>query len=165
MLLIVGTHGRSLYWSDIAPVQQLDTERLEEEIYVYDLTKVNYSDSWGDKRRTWNKDFYEPFIDLVVYSKISGKATVSVETENTVVALLEIEIESGLNYLEYNGAVGDKLVAEYERQLNKKIKEPKDKILLEAGKNGEYYLLSGSYKVTIKRDKHSAETTLNIEGK
>ena len=161
--LIVGTHGRSLYLADAAPLQKLTQETLNKEIYVFDIEKVNYRSSWGSKRRTWNDSVTEPEINLVVYSKTNGKVIISVKADDTVIKQWEAEFDKGLNYLTYNGTIDQDKVSSFEKNLNKGVKDTKEKTKLIAGENGAFYLEPGTYTITLKKGEATNETNLKIE--
>ena len=161
--LIVGTHGRSLYTADVAPLQKLNDETLGKEVFVFDVEKVNYRDSWGSKRRTWNEEVSEPEIDLIVFSKNIGKAKIMVKVGETVIKQWDCELDKGLNYLKYNGTIDKNSVGQYEKHLNKDLKKGDTRTVLEAGKNGQFYLHPGTYTLIFEKGDGSTETTLRIE--
>jgi photosystem II stability/assembly factor-like uncharacterized protein len=65
--LLVGTHGRSIYLSNIEKIQNLSSEIQNSSLYIYPLKDVKYSNSWGSKRSIWSES-YEPNMDLTLLS-------------------------------------------------------------------------------------------------
>ncbi len=161
--LIVGTHGRSLYLGDINYLQKLDKEILAEEIFAFKIDKINFSDSWGHKPRTWSKDYSEPEIDLVVYVKEKGKMNVSVNFGEYQLRHWETKVNAGLNYFTFNGEIDSSQVTGFEKHLNKEVEEKEDMILIESQDNGKFYLPKGSYKVLFEKNKTVVEANLLIE--
>jgi hypothetical protein len=163
--LIVGTHGRSLYLTDVSYLQKMDQTVLDKELFAFDIEKVKYRDAWGDKRRTWSEEFSQPEIDLVLYAKNKGNLTVSIKLDDVLLKQWVETIDAGLNYLEYNADVDNKRIANYEKHLNKNKEQKEDKLLLENGENGKYYLLPGTYSVEFEKDGNVIKANLLIEDK
>jgi photosystem II stability/assembly factor-like uncharacterized protein len=163
--LIVGTHGRSLYLTDVSYLQKMDQTVLDKELFAFDIEKVKYRDAWGDKRRTWSEEFSQPEIDLVLYAKNKGNLTVYIKLDDVLLKQWVETIDAGLNYLEYNADVDNKRIANYEKHLNKNKEQKEDKLLLENGENGKYYLLPGTYSVEFEKDGNVIKANLLIEDK
>ncbi len=163
--LIVGTHGRSLYLADAAPLQQLDSETLDSMLYVFDLEKVKYRDSWGDKRRSYREEILEPEIGIIVYAKSGGELKVSVKSGDTLVKSWNSDVDAGLNYLKYNGGIEKDGVGHFEKHLNKGVKKKEEKTVLEAGDNGEYYLPAGEYEMVFEMNGVAVVEKLVIDEK
>ena len=161
--LLVATHGRSLYRADVAPVQQLNEKTLNSELVVFELDKVTFNPSWGNKRRTWSKDVLQPSIVPVVFCKRKGPLDVSIKTsDDLVLKKWKVEADAGLNYLKYDGSIEIKTIRDFEKYLNKNLKKGKDKIVLKPGKNGKYYLLPGSYTLVVHKDGVQKKTPLEV---
>ncbi|MDZ7773800.1 MAG: hypothetical protein U5K31_13830, partial [Balneolaceae bacterium] len=46
--LVVGTHGRSIYVSDVEPIHTV-SEHLEDEIFVFEPESVEHDGDWGEQ--------------------------------------------------------------------------------------------------------------------
>ena len=160
--LLVGTHGRSIYRADASHLQQLDNEVLSKEVFVHEIGEIKHSDSWGDKRRTWDEDYQEPSIDLIVYAKNNSPARVSVKMEDTLVKNWEVQLEAGLNYIDYHASIDKNKLASLVKRLNQD-KEEEDKIDLEPGENGRYYLPPGRYEIGFSVGKNTSGTKLHVK--
>ncbi|MEO1260306.1 MAG: glycosyl hydrolase [Bacteroidota bacterium] len=160
--LLVGTHGRSLYKADAAPLQELDYEVLAKPVYVYDIDETEYRESWGDKRRTWSEDFFEPVIELVVYAKSNSMAKVSIKSGDILVKSWEVQMDAGLNYFEYNASIDKNKLSSLANSINDG-KGEEEKIELEPGENGLFYLPPGTYSINFSVGKETSEKALIIK--
>ena len=145
--LIVGTHGRSIWIADVAPLQQLTSELRAKPVHVFALDPVRHSDGWGSRGWTWNEPS-EPEVMLTLWAEEAGTAEIEVATEEgTVVRTLTDEAEAGLNFVAYDLVSDDGLTDEHE-----------------PGEHTErYYLVPGTYTVAVDLNGETAETTLTIE--
>ncbi len=152
--LLVGTHGRSIYKADIAPLQQLTSETLAKPLHVYALDTIEHSADWGSPRYTWTEPD-TPGLDIVFYSTKAGEFTISTSTNNGItVSSTTIKADKGLNIASYDLAFSKKGKSAY-------IK--KNKTALNEAKNGKTYLPKGSYTILIAGNGTTEKTTFEIE--
>ncbi len=138
--LVVGTHGRSIYKADISHLQQLNSEILAKELYVFEVKNIKHSDRWGNAFSSWGKP-RTPGLDLVFYTTKPAAYTAKVLTVNGVeVSRTEVEADKGLNIVSYDVAFSKKGKIAYQKKNKKELKE---------AKNGKTYLPKGSYEVQI----------------
>ncbi len=161
--LIVGTHGRSLYLTDAEHFQQLDAEKMESELFVYEIDKVTYRDDWGRLRRSYQEEILEPEIDLVLFSNSESEVLISILYKDVLINSWSEKIDKGLNYLTYNGEIGESELKKFEKSMNKDLDEEDEEIILEAGKNGKYYLIPNIYQLVLEKGKTKIEKELQIE--
>ena len=64
--LVIGTHGRSIYITDVKPLQKLVSEGLEQPILAFETNKVKHSDTWGEKQFPYLKA-NEPQLSVLYY--------------------------------------------------------------------------------------------------
>lgn len=150
--LLIGTHGRSIYKSDISFLDNID-ETLGKEIYVYTLAPIKHSNNWG---KVYNS--YTPAVErnatMTVFSKTGGSAKLKVNNaKGKTVYENQITLERGISTLEYDLSVND----------NKKstLKLNSD----DKADNGKYYLTPGNYKVEITKGGKKSSSSLEIKGK
>jgi len=99
--LVIGTYGRGIYKMDITPFQQLTTEIMKQELYLFnikDATLPKSRDSAGD----W---FFETarYPVFVFYMKTPGKVTAEIKDESgEIVRTLENTGVKGLNRIEWD---------------------------------------------------------------
>ncbi len=133
--LILGTHGRSLYLSNISLLQKMNGN----ELIINDIEAIRASSRWGSSWSQWGKA-YEPKISVQFYNSKAEKLTLSIQTEDgTEVNSFQIDADKGINVFEYDVTVSDK---------GKKALAKKDQELTQA-KNEKYYLPKGGYLIQV----------------
>jgi photosystem II stability/assembly factor-like uncharacterized protein len=139
--LIVATHGRSLWKTNVKELEQIDSKMMAKSIALFDLESVNYSASWG--RKGYDGEFYEPTFKIPYYANQTGTAVISIKTEGgTELSNFIDNAEVGLNFATYNFSF-DKVKSEL---LQKELKLEET---LKSADNGNYYLKPGKYLITI----------------
>lgn len=137
--LILGSHGRSIFIADVGALQKLPS--TTEDLKIFSAEGVTFSDRWGDVGYYW-ADPYEPSTTLEVYSKTAGNATISVNLNETSLKEWTVDLDAGLNYIDYDFTI-EASKAEF---LADKL-ELKDSI--KAKENGSYYLQVGDYQFVV----------------
>ena len=150
--LVLGTHGRSLYVADISLLQKITSSNMNS-IVLGSIDSVNHSGRWGSSFSKW-RDTYEPSVNLQFYSPQSGKAIISVLTEdNKELQQYFTDVTKGVNTFEYDVSVSEK---------GKKLLEKQDVEVTEA-KNGIYYLPKGKYVIKVAVGAASSTTPLEVK--
>ena len=140
--LIVATHGRSLWKTNVKELEQINPAMMAKPISLFDLESVNYSASWG--RKGYNGEFFEPTFQIPYYANQTGTAIISVTSENgTVLSSFIDNAEKGLNFATYNFSF-DKAKAET-LQKELKTEEP-----IKGADNSNFYLKPGKYTVKLE---------------
>jgi photosystem II stability/assembly factor-like uncharacterized protein len=79
--LIVGTHGRSIFVSDVKPLQQLKDGGVAKGIVAFSTESIRHNSKWGEKNYPWDKAnmpsvsvFYYvgkevPFVSIEIYDE------------------------------------------------------------------------------------------------
>lgn len=139
--LLVGTHGRSIYRADISKLQLMSTEIMGEELHVFNLENIKYSENWGSSWNSWSKP-QTPGLDITFYSDeaVTFLATIMSE-DNIEVSSTEIVADKGFNVLSFDVAFSKAGKMNYLK---------KHKTELTEAKNGKTYLLKGTYTVVLK---------------
>ncbi len=136
--LVLGTHGRSLYVSDISLLQKLNDKTMGE-VVLSEMKPVNFSPRWGSKWSSWG-EVYEPKTKIQFYTPQSGKATITIKTEDgKELKRLSIDAEKGVNIIEYDFSISEKGIKMLE----------KDNAKLKKAENGRYYLPKGNYELGV----------------
>ncbi len=160
--LILGTHGRSLYKVNIAPIQQLTPEVLRAVVHLLDTPKIKFSDGWG-KKQPW-QELKEPELTFTFYTAQSGKAAWNVKTkEGLLLNNGQITTRVGLNALTYTLDVSENAVKRYQKALQEAQKDHKRPVELEKADSGKIYLQKGTYILEIIKDGTTTTTTFAIE--
>lgn len=152
--LLVGTHGRSIYKGDISVLQQMTPELWNKKLALFKVENIKHSNNWGNPTYGWVEPD-TPGLDLTFYASQSGTVNASVSTADGVeVSAIQMEADKGLNILSYDLAFSKKGKSNFLK---------KNKMKLEAAKNGKTYLPKGSYKVTLSGNGTSEEIEFKIE--
>lgn len=160
--LILGTHGRSLYKVNIAPIQQLTPEVLRAVVYLLDTPKIKFSDGWG-KKYPWQEP-KEPELTFTFYTAQRGKASWNVKTkEGLLLNSGQIATTAGLNALTYTLDVSENAVKPYQKALQEAQKDSKRPVELEKADSGKIYLQKGTYTLEIIKDGTKTTTTFVVE--
>jgi photosystem II stability/assembly factor-like uncharacterized protein len=145
--LVVGTHGRSIYKTSIAFLQQYN-EVKNKAISVFEIPSIRHSSRWGSSWNRWIKP-NKPSITIPYYVLNSGKYTIEILAEdNTNLNSFSVNAEKGFNYFEYDVSVLEKTVKKYFSKKDISIKK---------AKNDTYYLPKGTYLIKVSSAKNSAE--------
>lgn len=148
MELIVGTHGRSISIADIKPLQTLAGMSTSTALKIMSVEKVQYSENWGERKNDspWS-ELNDPSTKLVVYSNSNSSAKMEVYDESYLLYEKEIQLNRGLNYLDY--------------YLNKNGDATSDDE--EPPSNGRFYLEKGVYQIEIVKGEVTETADLMLE--
>ena len=147
--LLLGTHGRSIYQTDIAPLQQISDAMRSKNTTLFKTNNINYSTRWGS---AWSKWFepYEPKLDLTYFSNISEEKTITVYSEKgAVLNQIKVNSDQGYNYTSYDLTLTTK--------GRKALLKENSSIDINPAKNGKYYIPKGVYTIEIGDDKTTFE--------
>ena len=148
--LIAGTHGRSIYLADIAPVSAMNPENIKN-LWVAPISDVRFSPRWGNSYSKW-MDPFMPSTEFSIYAPQSGQAKVSIKTEDgMVVKEFEANLEKGFNQVDYDLTVSE--AAAEKLNNGKKPEKPA---------SAKYYITKGKYQVEVQLDDKKATEELNI---
>ena len=135
--LLLGTHGRSIYKTNIRTLQNYSDSFLKETITVFDLENVNHSSYWGNSWSKWLKAS-EPSLEFQIFSNKPQEIEVKVLSETKKeLNRFTIRADKGFNSARYNLTLTKK-------GLKALLKEDTS-LDIEAAKNGESYLPKGVY--------------------
>ncbi len=139
--LLVGTHGRSIYKADIAVLQTLQGEALEESLVVFELSDLRHSSRWGNSYSAWGTP-NTPGLDINFYSRKGGTVTAVVQTPDGIsLSETEVKADPGFNVISYDVAFSKSGKKQYLSKYKTPLKEASD---------GKTYLPKGTYEVVLK---------------
>jgi photosystem II stability/assembly factor-like uncharacterized protein len=138
--LIVGTHGRSLYKANIAPLQKMNTEVLAKQNHIFDIASIRKNSSWGRSWSQW-RDAYIPEVTIPFYTKSNGNLTIAIYSGETKVNSIAVDANKGYNEANFDVSFSKAGMKAFEK-ANKKAS-------LRKASNGVYYLPKGKYIVKI----------------
>ena len=149
--LLLGTHGRSIYKTNIEALQTIDVDKTTNTITFLDLASIKHSGRWGSSWSSWF-DAFEPEILIQFYSKTSGNKTLKILSEKGAeLNSISVDVVKGFNYVDYN--------LELTEKGKKALKKEDSTIDFKETGNKKYYLPKGVY--TLKID--DATTTVEIK--
>ena len=152
--LIVGTHGRSIYKVNLKAIQQLSDTVLNQDLKVFEVDKINYSENWGSNWSKWLAA-YEPERVVDYYVKKEGALQIQVINEAGIVVFEDTQnAVSGINQWSYKVEASKSGVERW----TKKDK----KVILKPAKNNKTYLIPGKYQIKLTQGSVSQQTTLEI---
>ena len=135
--LLVGTHGRSIYLTEIEKIQRLSNEILKSSLYIYPLKSIRKLPSWGVKRSIWSEP-NNPSLELTIFSSSKKDYQLSIiDTEGNTIYNVSDKLDRGFNFIDYN--------------------------LKHNQNNNDDFLDKGSYKVLIITDKDNLEKEFQIK--
>ncbi|WGD35595.1 glycosyl hydrolase [Olleya sp. YS] len=140
--LLLGTHGRSIYKANVAPLQKFDAGMtLRNQLTIFDLDAIRYYSRWGNSWSKWMQPF-EPSTTIKVYSNTSGKKDVTILSENNKeLQNFSVQLDQGFNYVNYDLTIHEK--------GRKALMKDNTTLDINKAKNDKYYLVKGKYKVKI----------------
>ena len=143
--LIIGTHGRSLYKADIAPLQKMAEAILAKQTHVFAIKSIRKNNSWGRSWSPWRKA-NTPEMKIPFYVSSSKKMKVDIFKDATKVNTIFIDADKGYNEMLFDVSFSKKGKRAFEKVNQKPAPE---KEVLKAAKNGVFYLPKGTYVVKI----------------
>lgn len=139
--LLLGTHGRSIYKTNIAHLQQMNKKMQTNNVTLFNTENVRYSSRWGSKFGTWSS-IYEPSIDISFYSNNSEEKNIKILSENnSELNSLTVNSDKGFNYANYDLTLTEK--------GKKALEKENSSINITKAENGKFYLPKGTYTIQI----------------
>lgn len=153
--LLLGTHGRSIYRTDISPLQEM---KKEESVQLFEVASVRSSPRWGNSFSRW-RDPMEPQVRISYFTEYTGKFEMVVkDAGGKELQRIPLVPQAGLNVLNYNLTVTDK--------GKKALEKANSELDLAKAQNGHYYLPKGKYTLILDgggSNSEAAMTTLEIK--
>ena len=138
--LIIGTHGRSLYKANIAPLQKMNAATLAKSAHIFAIETIRKSANWGRSWSPW-RNAYRPEIKIPFYSNSTKKISATVHAGAVKVNTIVGVADKGFNEFIFDVSFSKKGRKAFEKATkNSKLKE---------AKNGIFYLPKGKYTVKI----------------
>lgn len=142
--LLIGTHGRSIYKTNIAGLQQFEKIK-QKEAHIFELESLSFSKNWGSSWSKWLEPS-EPKLTIQFYVAKARTYQLMIKSEDGIVLnTIEVNADAGYNDTSFNLTYTEKGKMAY-------LKKHKDAVITEA-KNKKSYLIKGKY--TVELDKAS----------
>ncbi len=143
--LLLGTHGRSIYKANIAPLQYVNSDLITRELTLFSVDDLKFSSNWGSSWSKWFKP-KEPSVTIKFYANNAGKEELKILSKNnTVLSTLTVDADKGFNYVDYDLSLSEK--------AKKALVKEFDNLEVKQAKNGKYYLPKGTYIIQINAEK------------
>ncbi len=147
--LLLGTHGRSIYKTNIAHFQKMNASKMNQSIVLFDIEDVKYSTRWGSSFRAWSK-VNEPSINIKFYTNKAEEKTIKILSgNNSKLAQIKVKSDKGFNNFDYDLTISEK--------AQKTLMKENTSVKINKADNGKYYLPKGIYTVQIESDKKAFE--------
>ncbi|MAW95799.1 MULTISPECIES: glycosyl hydrolase [unclassified Leeuwenhoekiella] len=152
--LVVGTHGRSIFISNLNDIQSFDPGK-NEALQLFKIEDVDFSTNWGRSWSAWS-EAYTPEIQIGFYAPVAGTAMLEIQSETgKTLKSWEVAVDKGFNYVPYDLSITEK----GKDQLEKATKDLK----LKKADNGVYYLPAGKYTLEVNLGGNSKTITLEVK--
>ncbi|GAA4966017.1 VPS10 domain-containing protein [Algibacter aquimarinus] len=139
--LILGTHGRSIYKTNIEALQKMNTSKMDKSLLLFDVPSVKFSNQWGNPRNTWSSTI-EPSVVFNFYSSSEKNVNLNIFSEGgKELKSIAFNADKGFNYTKYNLEISESVL--------KHLQKEKEGLEIEKAKNGKYYLPVGKYTVKL----------------
>ena len=142
--LVVGTHGRSIYKTNISKLQNFDSYSSKAN-HLFKIESLRSSPRWGSSRSQWSQP-NTPKVNIEMYSNMAKKISVSVYNENVLVNIFYVSVDKGFNAIPYDLSFSKKGKKDFEKAKKTKLK---------SAQNGVYYLPKGKYTVKVGNEKQA----------
>ncbi len=147
--LLLGTHGRSIYKTNIEALETMTSEKMKNSITLFGVESIRYSGRWGSSFGSWSKP-YEPSIDIRFYANASGKQTIKILSDkNSELQTISTEADKGFNVTEYDLTLSE--------SGKKALQKENSSVEINKASNGNYYLPKGSYTIQLGTEKTKLE--------
>lgn len=158
--LIVGTHGRSIYLTNLEDIRFMKDSLIDKELYLYKPKKIYWSDYWGGLGYDWNHA-EAPSVEIVYYSNSEGNATISLFAgEDLMLSAVTDDADKGLNYITLSTEIQPDILESYKNYIEELEEPPAEQ--LEKRDDGKYYLLPGTYSVIVQSNGNEHKQTLEV---
>ncbi|RLD29099.1 MAG: glycosyl hydrolase [Bacteroidetes bacterium] len=147
--LLLGTHGRSIYKTNITALQKMNPSMNSKDITLFEAKNVRYSQRWGNSWNKWS-DAFEPSTIIKFYANASGKQIIKILSESNVeLNSISVSADKGFNYTDY-----DLTLTESGKEA---LLKENTSIEIKKAKNGKQYLPKGKYTIQIGSEKTTFE--------
>ena len=147
--LLLGTHGRSIYKTNVENIQKMNASKLNESVQLFEVESMRQSDRWGSSFGMWSEP-YEPSADIHFYTKNSGKHTIKIMSDkNSELQSINVDADKGFNVAKYDLTITESAI--------KALLNENSNLEIKKADNGKYYLPKGEYTIQIGTEKTKLE--------
>jgi hypothetical protein len=153
--LVLGTHGRSIYKTDISSIQNIQKGRS---VQLFDVAPVRSSPRWGNSFSMWS-DAFEPEVEIPYFTNYAGKFELVVKSDSgKELQRQALRPQVGVSMANYDLSITEK--------GKKTLEKSNSELNIRKAKNGKYYLPKGMYTIVLDGgggNREAATTTLEVK--
>lgn len=150
--LLLGTHGRSIYKTNLSAIQALDVTK---NVQLFDVASVRQSRRWGNSFSMWS-DPFEPKVAVQYYTAYAGKFSLVVKNEEgKEIQSIPLQPQTGMNTIDYDLTISEK--------GKKALEKANSELNISKQKNGKYYLPKGKYTIELSNAGVTTSTPLEVK--
>jgi photosystem II stability/assembly factor-like uncharacterized protein len=165
--LIAGTHGRSVWVLDVAPVEELTQEVQSSAVHVFDLEAIEYNRGW---QRRPAMVYFQPadprHLDIPFWAAADGPAEWSVvDSDGNTLRTGTMDAVRGVNVLRWDLLLDPDLAIPVEAARVAEVEDakPSDIPWAQAMEfEWPLYVTPGEYKIRVEAPGGSAEANLVV---
>lgn len=173
--LVAGTHGRSIWITDVLPVQELTTELMSAPLHVFPIESVKARRHWRSRRSSWrHRPENEPRLEVRYWAAADGEATIELrDADERPLVRQSVAARRGINTWRWDLLMDATLALEAEQARLAALQEaladdeeanPVRRVVAESVELGHpLYVFPGAYKLHIELADEQAETSWQVE--
>ena len=143
--LLLGTHGRSIYITDLEPLHTWMAAGKPNKLMVLEAPELKHNPAWGSKRTVWSKT-NTPQVQWILWSDQASSYTAQIlNSKGKTIYEWKGDFSYGINAIEYD----------LQRNLISKKDLPAD--------DTNYYLEKGTYQLKITTNSSKIVETFPIK--
>lgn len=158
--LLVGTHGRSIYKLDIAPLQKLE-EVKNSGLHLYAVKSMRHRSNWGSKRRPYSEPNL-PELKMTVFSDKAQSAKLSISIDELEIQKIDVDLKKGIAHIVYDLTIDKSKKKNYEKKITK-LNDEEKKVELKKADNDLIYLQPGTYEIKLSAGSKTSKATFKLK--
>ena len=136
--LLIGTHGRSIYRTDLSALQAMEKGKS---VQLFEVASVRSSRRWGNSFSMW-QDAFEPTVEVPYFMDYAGKFSLLVkDSSGKELQRIPVMPSKGLGVIAYDLTMTEK--------GKKALEKSNSELNIQKAKNGKYYLPKGMYTLVL----------------
>lgn len=125
--LVLGTHGRSVFVTNVAPLQATDAEIQAADLHVYAIDEIKHKGSWNSRPFRWSySDDRADELGVYLRAKAAGEAELSItDAAGSVYLSQNIQLNRGINQWLWDYKIDIDAAIKAESLINEKAQAKK----------------------------------------
>lgn len=166
--IVVGTHGRSIWITDVLPVQNLTAEITKTPMHLFYVDPQQQTDAFVTETTYWKHEQEVPEVSFYYWSDKKRNATLAItDSAGNLLYETQVNAEKGINRFDWNYLVNEQNALQIEQKAiaDKAMNEVSyaDMPYQQAKKFGiPSYLQPGTYQITLSTEEYETKTPLQL---